>query len=224
MQIINAIQPGGLVLDLGCGQGLLAEEYAKREIRVVGVDNIPPSKGIDSFENFFQQNLEAELNLPYGRDFDCIVLSDVIEHVNDRVKLMKYIRRYLKKEGLLIISAPNIAIWFYRLSLLLGRFEYGPKGILDRTHVHLYTLDSFSRFLRESGYRILNSLYTPIPFELVFSSTGRSLFIDKITHWYHKLALFWPRMFAYQFILKCQFISYESARDEELLKLRDHKM
>ena len=32
----------------------------------------------------------------------------------------------------------KIALWFYRFSLLMGRFEYGPRGVLDETHVHLF--------------------------------------------------------------------------------------
>ena len=117
---------------------------------------------------------------------------------------------------MLIASTGNIAIWFYRLSLLLGRFEYGPRGILDRTHVHLFTLDSFQRFFRQKGYRLLDVKFTPIPFELVFSSTGRSHAVESITTWYHRLTLLWPRLLAYQFIVSCTFRSFESARGEEL--------
>ena len=218
MQIMASMKPGSSILDLGCGQGLLVQEYAKKGISTVGVDNIHPDKVSAHFESYIQKDLESELKLPHARVFDYIVLSDVIEHIQNRNQMMKSLRRYLKEGGEVIISTGNIAIWFYRLSLLLGRFEYGPKGILDRTHVHLFTLDSFSRFVQQNGYRILDIKYTPIPFELVLSSTGRSKMVERITRWYHRLTSMWPRLFAYQFIIRCTFSYYESAEGEATWK------
>jgi 2-polyprenyl-3-methyl-5-hydroxy-6-metoxy-1,4-benzoquinol methylase len=215
MQILNTLEPGSTVLDIGCGRSLLAEEYARRGITVVGVDNIPQEKVSKSIHAYVRQDLEEPLNLPYGRVFDYVILSDVIEHINNRDALMHTLRRHLKTDGRLVASTGNIAIWFYRVSLLLGRFEYGPRGILDRTHVHLYTLDTFQRFFRQKGYKLLDVKFTPIPFELVVSSTGRSSLVEAMTSWYHYLTLRWPRMLAYQFIVYCTFRSYESALGEE---------
>jgi 2-polyprenyl-3-methyl-5-hydroxy-6-metoxy-1,4-benzoquinol methylase len=216
MQLLTALEPGSTVLDIGCGRSLLAEEYARRGITVIGVDNIPAEQVSTFVHAYVRQDLETPLDLPYGRVFDYVILSDVIEHITQRDALMHTLRRHLKRDGVLIASTGNIAIWFYRLSLLLGRFEYGPRGILDRTHVHLFTLDSFQRFFRQKGYRLLDVKFTPIPFELVFSSTGRSTLVESITHWYYRLTCLWPRLLAYQFIVSCTFRSYESARGEEL--------
>jgi 2-polyprenyl-3-methyl-5-hydroxy-6-metoxy-1,4-benzoquinol methylase len=216
MQILDALKPGSTVLDIGCGRSLLAEEYASRGITVIGVDNIPAEQVSRFVHAYVRQDLEMPLELPYGRIFDYVILSDVIEHITNRDALMNTLRGHLKTDGVLIASTGNIAIWFYRVSLLLGRFEYGPRGILDRTHVHLFTLDSFQRFFRQEGYRLLEVKYTPIPFELVFSSTGRSSLVESITHWYYRATCLWPRLFAYQFIVSCTFRSYESAKGEEL--------
>lgn len=215
MQILDAIAPGSKVLDVGCGQSLLAEEYARRGITVVGIDTIPAEKVSPFVHHYLRRDLEMPLELPFGRDFDYIILSDIVEHIANRDALVRSLRRYLKLEGKLIASTGNVAIWFYRLSLLLGRFEYGPKGILDRTHVHLFTLDSFTRFFWEKGYRLVALRFTPVPFEVVFSSTGRSALVEAITRWYQYAARLWPRMFAYQFILSCTFRSYESALGEQ---------
>ncbi len=215
MQILDAITPGSRVLDVGCGQSLLAEEYARRGITVVGVDAIPPEKVSPFVHQYLQRDLERPLDLPFAREFDCIILSDVVEHIAARDALLQALRRHLRLDGRLIASTGNIAIWFYRLSLLLGRFEYGPRGILDRTHVHLFTLDSFKRFLSERGYRLDAVRYTPIPFEVVFSSTGRSALVEAITRCYQLAARSWPRLFAYQFIAFCTFRSFESALGEE---------
>ena len=182
----------------------------------MGVDKIPPDKVSPFVKDYVRHDMESPLDLKYGRVFDYVVLSDVIEHIRDRESVMRSLRRYLKADGRLIASTGNVAIWFYRLSLLIGRFEYGPRGILDRTHVHLFTFDSFKRFLKRQGYRVLRSEYTPIPFELVFESTGRSRTVERLTRWYYYLARAWPTMFAYQFIMHCTFSSYEAALGEKM--------
>jgi methionine biosynthesis protein MetW len=215
MQILDAIPNGSRVLDLGCGQSLLAEELARKNVTLIGVDKIAEDRVSPAVHQYVRRDLDEPLNLPFGREFDYVVLSDLIEHLGNRDAVMESLRRFLKLDGRLIISTGNIAIWFYRISLLIGRFEYGARGILDRTHVHLFTLDTFERFLKRNGYRIIEMKTTPIPFEVVFSSTGRSQTLDRFTRWYYNLTRLWPRMFAYQFIMECTFAAYEFAYGEE---------
>ena len=118
-------------------------------------------------------------------------------------------RRYLKPDGRLIISTPNIALWFYRLSLLVGRFEYGPRGVLDETHVHLYTGSTFRREVENAGFDVLRQRVTALPFEVVFESTGRSRLVRGIASAYHLLARLWPSMFAYQYVLEARITTLD---------------
>jgi SAM-dependent methyltransferase len=121
-----------------------------------------------------------------------------------RPELLASVRRYLKPDGRLLISTPNIAIWFYRLSLLVGRFEYGPRGVLDETHVHLFTRATFRREVENAAFRIVRERVTALPFEVVFESTGRSGLVRAIASSYHALARLWPELFAYQFLLEAE--------------------
>lgn len=204
MQILAAIRPGSRVLDLGCSQGLLARPLREKQVQVVGVDQGPPEHLAEELQVYYQRDLEQPLELPVGRDFDYVVVADVIEHVRAPSQLLQSARRYLRPDGRLIISTPNIALWFYRLSLLVGRFEYGPRGVLDRTHVHLYTRDSFRREVQGAGFHILAERATALPFEVVFESTGRSRLMRGAAHLYHRLARLWPEFFAYQHILEAE--------------------
>ncbi len=204
MQIIESIASGGRVLDLGCSQGLLARPLAERGVRVTGVDAAPPARLADELYAYFQRDLELPIELPEGRIFDYVIVADVIEHLRNRQQLLRTARHFLKKDGRLIISTPNVAIWFYRLSLLVGRFEYGPRGVLDVTHVHLFTRATFRREIENAGFRILKQRVTALPFEVVFRSTGRSRLVCWIARAYHELARAWPSMFAYQFILEAE--------------------
>jgi 2-polyprenyl-3-methyl-5-hydroxy-6-metoxy-1,4-benzoquinol methylase len=210
MQVLEAIAPRTRVLDLGCSQGLLAGPLRARGVRVVGVDTHAPPVSPD-LEAYYQRDLEEPLVLPEGRSFDYVVVSDVIEHIRNRAQLLRSVRRNLKPDGRLLISTPNVAIWFYRLSLLAGRFEYGPRGVLDETHVHLFTRATFRREIERAGFRIRRERVTALPFEVVFESTGQSRLLRLASATYHLLARLWPSMFAYQILLEAEVTTVHDA-------------
>jgi len=209
MQIVDAIRPGCRVLDLGCSQGLLARPLRAKDVRITGVDSRGPEGLAAELEAYHQRDLELGLELPEGRVFDYVVCADVIEHLRNRLQLLRGVRRFLNEDGLLVISTPNIALWFYRLSLLVGRFEYGPRGVLDHTHVHLYTPATFRRELERAGFRVVRQRVTALPFEVVFESTGRSRLLRALAHAYHALARRWPAMFAYQIIFEAEITTLD---------------
>jgi len=211
MQIVEAIDAGSQVLDLGCSQGLLARPLAEKGVEVTGVD-LGAEAGAElasELTAYYSRDLDLPLELPVARDFDYVVVADVIEHVRNRSQLLRSARRYLKSGGRLIISTPNIAIWVYRLSLLVGRFEYGPRGVLDETHVHLYTGATFRREVENAGFEILDQRVTALPFEVVFESTGRSRAVGLLAGFYHAVARAWPSMFAYQYILEARITTFD---------------
>lgn len=204
VQILRAIPPGSRVLDLGCSQGLLARPLREKSVRTTGVDIGPRERVSRDLDGYHRHDLEEPLELPEGRVFDYVVIADVIEHVRNRQQLLKSARRHLLPDGRLLISTPNIAIWFYRLSLLLGRFEYGPRGVLDETHVHLFTQSTFRREVEKGGFRIRRQRVTSLPFEVMFESTGQSRFVAALSEAYHVLARVYPKVFAYQFLLEAE--------------------
>lgn len=204
VQILRAIPPGSRVLDLGCSQGLLARPLREKGVRTTGVDVRPREQVSLDLDGYHRHDLEEPLELPEGRVFDFVVISDVIEHVVNRQQLLRTVRRHLKPEGRLLISTPNVAIWFYRLSLLVGRFEYGPRGVLDESHVHLFTQSTFRREVARGGFKIRRQRVTSLPFEVIFESTGQSRLVAALSECYHLLARAWPKMFAYQFLLEAE--------------------
>ncbi len=209
VQIVEAIEPGSRVLDLGCATGLLAKLLLEKNVHVTGVDAAPGTLLAKELGEYHQRDLELPLELPFGRVFDCVVCADVIEHLRNRSQLLRGARRYLKPDGKLVISTPNIALWFYRLSLLAGRFEYGPRGVLDETHVHLYTGSTFRREVENAGFAVTARRVTALPFEVVFESTGRSRLVRCLASSYHWLARLWPSMFAYQYVLEARITTLD---------------
>ena len=66
-----------------------------------------------------------------------------------------------------IISTPNIGFIVIRLMLLFGSFNYGSRGILDKTHTRLFTFSSFKNLLLQSGFKIINISGVPVPLPLI---------------------------------------------------------
>jgi len=106
----------------------------------------------------------------------------------------------LKDSGKIIISVPNIANWVIRLSLLLGKFDYMDKGILDRTHMRFFTGRTLKRMMREVGCDVLKVTPTPLPLQLVLPLTANPMFTP-----FHELGYAitrcWKSLFAYQFVI-----------------------
>ena len=66
---------------------------------------------------------------------------------------MARLRPFLRPGGRLVLTTPNVANWAIRLSLLGGRWRYTDRGILDRTHVHLFTRKALVETVEAAGYR-----------------------------------------------------------------------
>lgn len=213
-QILKIINPNCEVLDVGCGPGLLSQKLSQKGVKSTGIDFEIQKNVWSGFDSYIQDDLEKAEKLPKRRTFDCIILADVLEHLRNPSDLTRKVRPLLKTDGKLIASTGNVALWYMRLSLLLGRFNYGKKGILDETHVHLYTLDSFERLITQCGYQVDKVKVTSLPFEVVFKSTGKNQLL-KLADWtYYQLACLWPKLFAYQFVIEASVKNLETAQSE----------
>src|SRR5439155_2523303 len=102
------------------------------------------------------------------------------------------------KDTLFVFSTANVAFVSIRLGLLLGRFAYGDRGILDITHRRLMTRGSFKRLLRETGFIIEKSHGTPVPLQLVF---GDGRLVRWMTKLWRVLAMLLPGPFSFQTVI-----------------------
>jgi 2-polyprenyl-3-methyl-5-hydroxy-6-metoxy-1,4-benzoquinol methylase len=190
------------ILDLGCGPGHLARRLQERGHRVVGVDGYDNPEARQVCTEYVNSNIEDACGIPAGRQFDRIILADILEHTRNPEAILLRALDHLKPGGKVIASTGNVAHAFIRLSLLLGRFTYTERGILDRTHCRLFTWSSFIELFRESGYRVLRRRPCPIPFELVFHGkrrlAGICSFLNMVA------ARLWPGLCAYQTVLEAE--------------------
>ena len=190
-----------VVMDLGCGPGLMGAELRKRGVFTMGLDRYDPPTG--KMDWFRQVDLDEELGdfteLP--REPEVVLCLDIIEHLKNPEDFLMRLREQisqLKGRPEIMITTPNVAFGIMRLSLFLGQFNYGKRGILDATHTRLFTFRTLAQTMRFLGYEIVERKGIPPPVQLVFGSgwLGRSM-----SGLASSLVKVWPRMFAYQILV-----------------------
>ena len=192
------------ILDVGTSTGYLGRILKQNGHCVVGVENHGAwaEAAKPHYDRFYEADIER-FEFPFRKEFDCVLFADVLEHVRDPTAVVRRALPALKKTGHVIVSVPNIANIVIRLSLLIGRFDYMERGILDRSHLRFFTLRSSRALLQGVGCQIIEITAAPLPIQLVFPVTERGIFIP-FHEAHYSLVRIWKTMFAYQFVLKAR--------------------
>ena len=196
------------VLDIGCSTGGLGDLIKGANVEYTGVEPFENDFNSAIAKGYAVYNYSAEeVFEKIQQSFDCVVYADVLEHLVDPKKVLRDSRGLLNKKGIVIVSIPNVGHWSVRLSLLLGRWNYTNRGILDRTHLRFFTKKTFSELVRNSGYQPLAKFYTPVPLETILPLRNNLAWrlIDLINYLPSKI---YPSLFAFQFIYVIQESNY----------------
>ncbi len=182
-------------LELGANRGELSAALAERAPSHVAVDRRPPDRAGRS------RTLGLDLDQPFageisGGPFDLCLALDVAEHMSSPESFLAETFRLMRSGGTLVASTANVAYLPVRLSLLIGQFNYGKRGILDMTHRRLFTVASFVRLLRHSGFRIERVVGFPPPLTDMISNRWTFRFFERVHAWLSRL---WPSLFAFNF-------------------------
>jgi SAM-dependent methyltransferase len=196
-----------IVLDAGCGPGSLGRLLggARRpDVVLLGLDaEAPALRAAESagYAGLILADLEADALPALSAPVDVLVCADVLEHCRRPEEVLsRLMRRYLRPGGAVLVSLPNVALWYVRAQLLAGRWRYADRGILDRTHLRFFTAESGEDLLRGAGVAIERRRATPIPLPVVGDAfgVGRPLFpVYAVSAW---LTRFWPTLLAYQIV------------------------
>jgi len=166
---LEAVPPGASVIDIGSGPGGIARELVKKACATAVVDRFPPAERTSGV-TVFVQDLDAPPTFDV-RPYRYILLLDVIEHLKEpEVFLERLQSRFDYDAKTLVLTTPNVAFIVQRLMLLVGQFNYGKQGILDRTHVRLFTFRGVSHLLRDAGFRVVKLRGVPAPFPKVLGN------------------------------------------------------
>jgi 2-polyprenyl-3-methyl-5-hydroxy-6-metoxy-1,4-benzoquinol methylase len=169
-QLQKLIGTNKIVLDVGCNKGYIGENSDKSNT-FYGLEYDTEALKIaqKNYTQAYFYNLNNLKELDFDvKKFDTIIFADVLEHVLFPEQSLKYFDKYLNDNGIVIVSLPNIANWMVRLKLLIGKFDYTEGGgIMDKTHLHLYTYKSAIKLVEDAGFVVTkqsfgSSIFGPI--------------------------------------------------------------
>lgn len=197
-RVIELVPGGTRVLDLGSGMGAVGAALKKKGCEVTGCD-MERGALTGNFDTFFLADLNEGVPRMAGERFDYILALDVIEHLAAPEDFLDQLRELAARSGAqVILTTANIAFVVMRISLLLGRFEYGKRGILDITHTRLFTFNTLRRAMRAAGFEIQRSEGIVVPMPFIF---GRSALSRVALALNRALARFLPKLFGFQILL-----------------------
>ena len=212
---LSAVSPGDKLLILGAGSVDLVRPFVDKGCSVVAIEIGDVRELQRICERAFQGDLdefdfEGELG---DLRFDKVLALDVIEHLKSPEGLLEKLRLLPGcAQAEFIFTVPNIAFITMRVMLLLGFFNYGKRGILDRTHTRLFTFASMKHLCVQSNYRVVEIRGIPAPFPLALkdgSVVGKALVSS------NEVAIrVWRALFSFQVLCK----AVPSPRVEDLLE------
>jgi 2-polyprenyl-3-methyl-5-hydroxy-6-metoxy-1,4-benzoquinol methylase len=149
--LIEHVQAGERVLDVGCGEGRFTAELAQAGVEAVGVDvaREPLRRAAARHPGLDLRPIPLEGAWPLeDASFDAVWAGEVIEHVVDTAGWLSEVRRLLRPRGQLLLSTPDHGpLARLHLGLSRGAFETHFDPLSD--HLRFYTRPLLTRLLHE---------------------------------------------------------------------------
>jgi SAM-dependent methyltransferase len=192
---------GRRVLDVGCAIGYLSEILARRGYAVTSIDwpNSPHPPTVE----FAGADLDNGLP-PLRGQFDYVICADVLEHLRAPLELLKECCARLAPGGTLVGSLPNSGHFYFRWTVLTGRFPQHQRGLFDSTHLHFYTWDGWTGLLGRAGLRVESVRCSGVPLSLAFPQLAGTPPLRLLEWLSFQAARIWKTMCAYQFIVRAR--------------------
>jgi len=151
------------MLNAGCGDGIYDFHLKNRVSEIISIDinkgDIRIARALNP-EKTILYCVADIANMPFASGlFDCVICTDVIEHLRDDMGPIHEICRCLERGGKLIITAPskNFPLFYDPVNYVLNKFGKKVRiGIWGWGHERLYTIGEIKR---KTGLRLIRSEY-----------------------------------------------------------------
>lgn len=169
--LLEAHTKGRRLLDIGSGPGYFLDAGRERGWDVVGFEpsvaavEYSTKRGLSVVHDVFT----IESAVSYGL-FDAVVLSMVLEHVPDPIRLLEDAKASLAPGGLILIIVPNDYNPLQKL--LRTHLGFKPWWVVPTHHLNYFTVQSLAALLETQGFSPLET-ETSYPMEL-FLLSGRN--------------------------------------------------
>jgi SAM-dependent methyltransferase len=149
--------PEGLVVEIGCNDGVLLKPLIAKGVRCLGVDpatNVVESSGLTGahiINDFFTHRLAEEIRRKHG-PADAVVSSFSFAHIDDMLDVIKGVKTLLKPNGVLIFEV-------YYLGILLDEMQY---DMIYHEHQSYYSLMALRNVLQRFGMEVFQVKRIPL--------------------------------------------------------------
>ena len=171
------------ILDVGCGNGIIARSVGKEGYQVYGIDisdkAINKARELTKLSNVKFDVISAEQLVVEGKKYHAIICSEVLEHLENPEKLLQVLSQSLKENGILIVTVPNgkgprevlvtkptIALqkknnrlWKFILRLKKGLGYSGTtiqSDAGDLTHIQFFTKKTLTNLAEKNHFDIID--------------------------------------------------------------------
>ena len=197
---LGAVPSGARVMDIGCGPGSFDRLLVEKGCVVSGADQFLP---LDQsfFKDFVVWNEQVPLEIS-ARDYDYVLLLDIIEHLKQPEAFLDRLRRSLGSldgRPKIIVTTGNVVFLIVRLQALLGNFNYGKQGILDLTHTRLYTFGTLRKLFEQCGFVVEEVRGIPAPFPAALGLNAFARLLVRVNGFLIRLS---RGLFSYQIFMR----------------------
>jgi len=176
-----ALAPGASVLDVASGSGAMCMRLRDFGLTPVGCDLVAENFRLHGEVEFMKVNLNLKFPVVFDERFDCVIATEIIEHLENPRYFLRQCFQTLRPGGLLIISTPNVDSPFSRAAYVrTGQFRwFSDANYTQDGHISPLCLSVLQHAIGETGF-VEKKIESVVPRPLAGIRHWRTIILAKI--------------------------------------------